>query len=149
MSTKSDIVHDTCNWISYNRGLVLGVICGVVLVAYLIGCEPKTPSIIDPTRMVNAEQLQREIIQVEADYAEKLKLAECAKDDLSAQYEFREKLVSIAGGIGKLTSEGATTGGLVGAGAQILTLVAGAFLFYDNRRKDGIIKSKSKATPPA
>lgn len=138
---SKDYLHDFLNWVSYNRGAAVGVVASIAVSIYMLGCEPQTVSILDPSKKVTACQLEREIVTIESDYAEKVKIAELAKKDLEEQFAFRAKLVELAGGVGNIVASGTpSTGGVVGSLVQIISLIGAGALFYDNRRKDALLK---------
>lgn len=137
MATRKDSFHALCNWLSYNRFLVAGALISLVIAVCFAACAPTTQSIVNPDREVTAAELQREIVAVQADYDAKVKAAEAANADLSAQYESRARIVEAVGAAVNL----AASGGLnpvsgAAAGVQLLTLLAGIGLVLDNRRKD-------------
>ncbi len=150
-----DILHSMLKWLDYNRGLVAALVLGVIASAWLVGCDVKTGSILDPTRQVTPSQLDREITTLqgqmdkrasaiktmEAEYNADVTAANqnivAANADLDAQEALRLKLIEIAGGIGTaVASGGFTAPAAIGSVVQLLTLLATGGLVIDNRRKD-------------
>ena len=64
---------------------ILSVILCSCLIAYALGCEPKTRSLIEPTQTVNLEELQMEVDIL-------LLQSEVRLADLKKQYELRDMI---------------------------------------------------------
>lgn len=78
------------NWFSYNRGLVAGIILGVIMSVIAASCIPVTASPLDPQKIVDANGLQLEYKawQLEQEItAEKFRIAAV---DLQKQAENQE-----------------------------------------------------------
>lgn len=82
-----DTLHRLLKWVDHNRGLAFGIALAALVSFWLIGCTPKTASILVPDKEVTATELEREIAQVESDFAAKTKAAELARGDIQRQYE--------------------------------------------------------------
>lgn len=146
MKDKSDMTHELCNWISYNRGFVTSIVLAGTLAIGFVSCAPKTDSLIRPGIKVTYPELLREISQIDAEYAGKVQAAKLAADDLRDQYQRRDELVKAMSGLAQTASDGTmTAGGIAGAIIQTLALFATGGLIYDNRRKDSLIKKCSSA----
>ncbi len=146
MSKKEcdDIVHRAANFADHNRGLCAGLALAAAAALWLGACQPRTQSLLDPARRVTAGELQRELAQVESEYAARLRAGEAALRDLQAQYESRARVAQLAGGAAALAVGGdLTPSALVGSLLQFLTLFGAAGLAYDNRRKDRVIAGRS------
>lgn len=160
-----DILHSILKWMDYNRGLLISLAIGLSASAWLVGCDVKTASIIDPTRDVTAAQLDREIttlqgqldkraaaiVAMEADYNSDVTAANAniaaANADIEAQIQLRLKLIEMAGGIGSaVASGGFTAPAAIGSVVQLMTLLATGGLVLDNRRKDRVITSRTTPT---
>ena len=163
-----DILHNVLKWLDYNRGLAVALVLGVIAASWLVGCDVKTSSIIDPARQVTATQLDREITTLqgnldkrsaaikaqEAEYNSDVAAAntniEAANADLEAQVQLRLKLIEMAGGIGSaVASGGFTAPAAIGSVVQLLTLLATGGLVIDNRRKDRLIVAQPTTASPA
>jgi len=153
-----DILHKLLKMIDHNRYAVMGLLLAAVLSIGIVGCQVRTASLIDPTRKVDAAELNREIITVKASLAarsgalntEVTALAEAsqvAKDDLAAQQERRVFIIESIAGLGQVAAEGAISpASAIGSITQIALALAGVGLLADNRRKDkpGIAKAIAK-----
>jgi len=124
MGKKIDKIFKT---ISHNRYFYLALLLALLFLLWILGCEPKVPSITQPM-----QKLTRNELQIEVDTY--LALAKVRFEQLEKQEEFRRTIVNnafiIAQG-GELNPYGIITSflSILGAGAVI-----------DNRRKDKVIK---------
>jgi len=74
--------------------LILGIIAGSTLLFYAFGCQPKTPSIINPDRKVTVGELQIEIDSL-------MTLSELRFADLRKQQEIKQFVFNQAIAIGQ------------------------------------------------
>ena len=168
MNGRRDVFHSLAKWASYNRGLFLALILGGVLSGMLWSCAAKAPSLLDPKARVTAAEFEREVVTVKNTFdkrAADLRAAETglnadivaanqkialAKEEFQRQEAIRAKVVEVLGGLGSVAASGGMTGpAAAGAAMQVLTLFAGAGLYYDNRRKDRVIRdAKTNGAPP-
>lgn len=161
-----DILHSVLKWVDYNRGLVISLVLGLIAATWMVGCDVKTGSLLDPARQVTGAQLDREITTLqeqldkrsaaikaqEAEYNADVIAANAnitaANADLEAQAQLRLKLIEMAGGIGSaVASGGFTAPAAIGSVVQLLTLLTTGGLLYDNRRKDRVITARTPVTP--
>lgn len=129
--------------IDHNRYLAMALVLAALTAILFTSCAPRTQSIIEPGKMVTSAELEREAIEIQADYDKALDSLEVAQADLAAKYAKRRKVIEIAGALGQAAIEGAVspTAGLA-ALLQIATLGAAAGAVVDNRRKDKVIALK-------
>ena len=168
MNGRKDVFHSLAKWASYNRGLFLALILGGVVSGMLWSCAAKAPSLLDPKARVTAAEFEREAVTVKNTFdkrAADLRAVEAglnadivaanqkialAKEEFQRQEAIRAKVVEVLSGLGSVAASGGLTGpAAAGAALQVLTLFAGAGLYYDNRRKDRVIQdAKTNGAPP-
>jgi len=126
--------------IDHNRYLAIALVIGLVVCVAFVGCQPKVRSLLDPQATVTAEELQREWVQIEADFEAKAEEVEIAQAELQRKAELRAKIVEIAGGF----AMSAARGDPISAGAAVggMMQIAALGLVWDNRRKDKVIKKR-------
>ncbi len=146
-----DGLHSLLKGVDHNRWLIVGLIVAVALSSLLIGCVPKTASILYPDRLVTAAELEREAVQIQGDAEAQLAQLELARADLQRQAELRAKVIEIAGGLGTSLAAGQITPAAgIAAVIQLLALAAAGGAIADNRRKDKkITELKNGTKPPA
>lgn len=127
-------------WIRHNQGLFVALlICGG-LMAWSFGCQSKVTSLVDPQKMVTAEELSLELeaeatrLQAELDML--VKMAKLKQVELARQDAIKQKLfefAAITAGSGGFNPAGllGLAGGILGFGAIV-----------DNRLKDKVIKNR-------
>lgn len=147
------MLHKILKWIDQNRFTVAAMILMLVLSGWLVGCQPKTGSVLSPGIKVTAAELDQEFIiaqaAVNAAYATADSLAEVYNQsftvgdaDLNRQNAQRQKLIEIGGGL--ITSAAKGTLDPVGTIVTLLgtgSLLAAVGLGADNVRKNRVIKS--------
>ena len=160
-----DILHKILKWVDHNRGLVTALLLAVMLSVWVVGCQPKTTSVLDPHQKVTAAELQREMAIVsrdlskreamiaqmqaalEAEAQEKSDAIAAAIDDLDRQIAMRKQMITAIGAMGQSLAAGTLTpaAGINGVVSLILLLGAGG-LGVDNLRKNRVIQQlKDKA----
>lgn len=126
--------------ISHNQGQTLAIVIIGVLVLWTFGCQSKVSSILEPSLMVNREELQvevdQEIRRLESELEYIAAKAQAKVHDLDRQDAFKQKLFDFAA----ITVEGSSVNpaGLVG----LLFSVFGIGAVIDNRIKDKVIKNR-------
>lgn len=150
-----DYFHQILKWISYNRGKVFGIVLACAMVVGLLSCQPKTISIIDPTKEITADQfhqeyntevskVERELILLEQ-WSEELAVKyELGATDLDQQTKQIEQWLELGSGVVATALSGnpvAWTSVLPTAGLLLLSgLTAGSV--FDQRKKDKVIKKQ-------
>lgn len=149
-----DYFHQFLKWISYNRYKIFGTVLACAMVVILFSCEPKTTSIIDPTKEVTADQfhqeyndevskVERELLLLEQWSEELADKYELGAKDLDQQIEQIEQWLELGSGVVATALSGnpiAWTDILPTAGLLLLSgLTAGSV--FDQRRKDRVIKN--------
>ena len=147
-----DVWHKITNWVDHTRGIVCGILLGIPLSLWLVACTPTVTSLTSPDRQVSGAELQREVMDLQAEItrrqailqvdAESLaKKAEGAAAELEAKIEQRQKVIEMLGGLGESIASGnVTPGSAIGSIVQIAALLGVGGLAFDNRRKDQAIK---------
>lgn len=157
-----DYFHKVCKWVSYNRGVVFGVLIMAVAFTF-VSCTPTTISPISG-KEVNQQELNYEIIKQSADFGERRaeiealeakfnadvdaanEANELAGKDLQAKYERNQKLADTAMSVFNTLPD------FQGKGLLVSLLGSGLIggLTYDNYRKGKKIKGmKNDTNPPA
>lgn len=131
-------------WIRHNQGIFAALLITAALLLWTFGCPSRVSSLIEPARLVTAEQLNLEIdaetARLEAELEQLLKLAELKKADLARQDAIKKKLFEFAA----ITAE---SGGFNPAGLLALTgSILGFGAVIDNRIKDKVIKNRPQVT---
>lgn len=135
-------------WIRHNQGVFVALIVCVVLLVWTYGCQSKVTSLLDPSKMVTAEELALEIeeesarLQVELDSL--LKRAELKQQEMYRMDLLKQKLFDFVA----ITVDGGTVNpaGVV----ALLFTVLGVGAVTDNRIKDKVIKNRPlKPVSPA
>jgi len=152
----TDLWHKFLKVLDYNRGIVAGLLLAVLVGGWLVGCEVKTTSLLEPQRKVTATQLEREIIAAQGTFDKRAAAIEqmtseynadvgafnlaagAAGADLQRQYEWRKAIIEAAGGIGTSLAMGQfSLPSAVGTLTQLalLGLAGGATLDNIRQRK--------------
>jgi len=130
----------------------------IALSVYVIGCQPRTQSLIDPTKKVAVVEFNREIVTLQArliakqaaltQEAEALaKSAEIGKADLQAQTDKLTAAVETIGATGQALITGTFTPAAgVSAAVTMASIFLGAGSYADKRRTDKVLAQK-KAAP--
>lgn len=127
-------------WIRHNQGLFVALIIIVIIIVWTFGCQSKVTSLVEPGKMVNAQELSLEIetettrLMAELELLAKrgeLKMEELAKKDALQKELMDFAAISAASG-------GFNPSGLVALGFSVLGIGA----FADNRIKDKVIKNR-------
>lgn len=153
-----DLLHKVTGWIEHNRFLVVSLVIGAIASGWFIGCQPRTPSILDPTQEVTAIQLEREgvvvqlsfnqqaaqIEQLQQNYNSRVVAAnaqiEAAEADLAAQQQLRLQVLEVVAGLGTAVATGGVTAPIaIGSVVQLMTLLAVGGLGVDSVRKSRVI----------
>ena len=139
-----DGLHSLLRAIDHNRWLVVALLIAVALSGWLIGCVPKTASVLDPGREVTAVELDREAVVIQARAEAELRQLELARADIQRQAELRAKIIEVAGSLGTAAVAGQISPAAgIAAVIQVLTLAAAGGAIADNRRKDKVIGKKA------
>jgi len=112
----------------HNQFLTATAVIVVVLGVWLMGCESRVQSPLNPERDVTRQQLQNEVDKYVANI-------ELAFADLDKQDLFKQKLFEI----GVVAAQGGTINP-VGAGITLLGIL-GLGAVADNRKKDSVIRT--------
>ena len=120
-------------WISYNRFLVLTLSLAVVFWGYAASCTPATPDPQQPSRLVNAAELQLSFDTWQLEQQITAKRYERAGEDLQQQVESNKKIEQLI--INLASANVADLPGLV----TLLLGGGGLGAIADNIRKRGLI----------
>lgn len=158
-----DVTHEILKWIDYNRGYLIGATFAAVASWSVLGCEPKAPSLVDPTKMVTAMQIRSEDMSIREQLAADQAALDARRqaheqktgvvyEDLQEQAARNKALIEGLGGIASTVVDGSISpGSAIGTITQLalLGLTGGGFL--NARRKDKVIDSlkKNGGTSPA
>jgi hypothetical protein len=155
-----DLWHSFTSFLDHYRNWILCLVFAAMLGGYLVGCDVKTNSLIDPTRSVTAQQLQAEAHQLESQYSQRekqlqLELEELtlkqndfnsqlaiAVEDLETKSTQRQQIIDTLGGLAVQAVQGnanpisalTTIIGLISAGSAV-------GLGLDALRKDRVIQN--------
>jgi len=161
-----DWFHSMAKFLDYNRGIVFGLLIAAALAAGIIGCQPKTQSLLTPPDRVTATQLEREIVivqadikkreakivsdssELEADIAAVNEQVDAAVADIERQVELRKTIITAVGAIGADVAAGTITpAGAVNAVISLLLIGSTGGLALDNLRKSRVIREQKNGTP--
>jgi len=127
-------------WIRHNQGMVLSLIVMVAVAVWTFGCESKVTSIVNPAKMVNAQELELEIeletARLNLELEHLIGQVEIKKVDLARQDAIKQKLYDFAA----ITVDAGTVNP-----AGVLSLafsILGVGAVIDNRIKDKVIKNR-------
>ena len=153
-----DFLHRILNWIDHNRGVVTGLVLAGLLSVGFVGCTPRTDSVLVPGTKVTAAELDREVVVLDSQFSRRQAMLDneakllmtdmvssqaaltAAEDDLSAQYELRQNIMDLAGGLVTAGIEGTLSPATaIPTVIQLITLLGGLGLGYDNFRKGRVI----------
>lgn len=132
-------------WIRHNQGIVLSLIVIAGVAAWTFGCESRVTSMIEPAKMVNAQELELEIgletARLNLEVENILGQAEIKMADLARQDAIKQKLFDFAA----ITVDAGTVNpaGVVG----LLFSILGMGAVIDNRIKDKVIKNRPLKEP--
>lgn len=127
-------------WIRHNQGAAVSLVTIIALAVWVYGCESKVTSLLNPSKMVNAAELNLELAaesrRLEAEIDFLLQRADLKKEDLARQDKLKAKLMDFVA----ITVDGGTVNpaGVVG----LLFSVLGVGAVIDNRIKDKVIKNR-------
>lgn len=115
--------------IKHNHMLIAGIVCSLIITLVIIGCEPKTQSLINKNHKVTRAELNIELETL-------LATAQLRSKDLDRQEQLRDLIFQSALQV--------TQGGQLSIPGLLLALgnVIGIGAIIDNRRKDAIIKTQ-------
>lgn len=115
--------------IKHNQMVIAGIVCAGIITMSIIGCEPKTQSLIERDRTVTREELNIEVETLLATL--ELRNADLAKQEQLRDLIFQSALQVTQGGQLSIPGLLLALGNIIGIGA-----------IMDNRRKDAIIKTQ-------
>lgn len=127
-------------WVRHNQGVVVALLVCVGTFIWTFGCMSKVTSLIDPTKMVTAAELDLEIeeesLRLQAELDSLIRRAKVKQAELTRQDSIKQKLFDFAA----ITVDGGTVNpaGVVG----LLFSVFGIGAVVDNRLKDKVIKNR-------
>lgn len=162
-----DLWHNFTSFLDHYRNFILCLVFTGLLAGYLLGCDVKTQSLIDPTRNVNAAQLKVEAHQLEALYAQREKELQLeleslalkqqdfntdlaiAVENLETQTTHRQQIIDTLGGLAVQAAQG--NANPISALTTLISLISAGSavgLGLDSLRKDRVIKNlKTTDTP--
>jgi len=153
-----DILHTLLKFADHHRYTLIALAICIGLSGWLVGCQVKTQSVVDPAATVTPTQLAREVVFMQGQFDKQAASIEGAtatynaevdtfnaliteaEADLTMKIERRRKIVEVLGGLGTLAAEGTLTP-LAAIGSILQLLLAGgvAGLGADVIRKNRII----------
>ena len=125
---------------SHNQGVTLSILLIIIALGWIFGCVSKVTSLLDPAKMVTAEELTIEISaerqRLEAELDILIRKAELKQKELARQDAIKQKLVNFAA----ITVDAGTVNpaGVLG----LLFSVFGIGAVIDNRIKDKVIRNR-------
>lgn len=146
--------------LDHGRWKVAGLVLASVAAIWLVGCQPKTTSLLTPDKVVTAKEMGREVVLVQKqldteavylhakidDHNAKIAAAnasiELAEADIAEQLETRRQIIEIAGGLGTvIASGGLTAPAAIGSILQLAMIGLAGGAVVDNKRKNKIIST--------
>lgn len=127
-------------WIRHNQGVTLSILLIIIAFGWIFGCQSEVTSLLDPSKMVTAQELKleldQELIRLEAELETITRKAELKEADLKRQDAIKQKFVNFAA----ITVDAGTVNpaGVLG----LLFSVFGIGAVIDNRIKDKVIKNR-------
>ncbi len=121
----------------------MSIVVIIPIMIWCFGCQSQVSSMIEPSRLVNRDELQLEIdsviIRLETELDMKMRSADLKMADLDRQDAIKAKLMNFAA----ITAEGQTVNpaGVIG----LLFSILGVGAIADNRIKDKVIKNRPRA----
>lgn len=133
-------MKNIARWIRHNQGVTLSILLIIIALGWVLGCQSKVTSLLDPAKMVTAAELELELaaecqrLEMELDVL--VKSAELKQAELLRQNEIKQKFVNFAA----ITVDAGTVNpaGVLG----LLFSVFGIGAVIDNRIKDKVIKNR-------
>lgn len=127
-------------WISKNQGVCVAVIICLVLMIWTFSCESQVSSLIDPSKMINAAELELEIetesVRLLAELETLAKRGKLKQDEIAKKEALKKELMDFA-------AISATSGGFNPSGLVTLAFsILGFGAVVDNRIKDKVIKNR-------
>lgn len=127
-------------WIRHNQGVTLSILLIIIALGWTYGCESQVMSLVEPAKMVNAQELELEIqletARLNLEVENLLGQAELKRGDIARQDAIKRKLFDFAA----ITVDAGTVNpaGVVG----LLFSILGVGAVIDNRLKDKVIKNR-------
>lgn len=159
-------MHTILKTIDYERGKIFGVLLGLVVALWVIGCQSTTPSIAGSGVQVTRTQLEQEATQKSADLLARRSLIESqartlnsdieafnqaietATQDLDRQDQFKVRIIETIGGIGLALADGTfNPASVIGSVTQLALVGLGVGAGIDHLRKNRVI-AQLKQSPP-
>ena len=153
-----DLLHKVLKFVDYHRGVAVGVLLAIIAAAWLVGCQPKTTSLLYPDKVVTAKELGREVVLVQRhldtegvylgakidEHNVKIESAnaaiELAETDIAEQIEMRKAIIEVVGGLGTAISTGGLTApAAIGSILQLALLGLAGGASVDIVRKNRVI----------
>jgi len=127
-------------WISKNQGISVALIICTGLMIWTFGCESKVSSLIDPSKMITAAELEVEIesesVRLLAELELLAKRGQLKRDELAKMDALKKSLMDYA-------AINAASGGFNPSGLVTLAFsIMGFGAVVDNRIKDKVIKNR-------
>jgi hypothetical protein len=154
-----DSWHALLKWADYHRGVLAAGVIVTALAGYLVGCEPRTHSLISPGDSITASQLvaetqivesnldrqRNELVREVSDFNEEVarfnEATEAAVVELQRQHELRQQITETIGGFASDAVEGRFNPiSAISALVTLITVGTASGLMVDNVRKNRVIK---------
>lgn len=155
-----DLIHKGLKAIDHNRGVVLGIMAGIVAAAVTFGCQPKTYSLFEPGMKVDAAAFEREAITkandleitrikilaamdaYNADAESVNEEIEVGRADIQQQVERTAAVLEVLGGLAQSGVSGEITpAGAVGSVISMIMLGGLGLAGWDAVRRGRVIKN--------
>ncbi|MFG0247641.1 MAG: hypothetical protein ACF8OB_02050 [Phycisphaeraceae bacterium JB051] len=153
-----DLWHNATLFLDHYRNWIFCLGFALLLGGYLVGCEVKTSSLIDPSRTVSSRQLQTEANNIESQYRQREKLLQLeleeltikqqdfnaqlalAVEDLQTKTQQHQQIIDTLGGLAAQAAQG--NANPISALTTIISLISAGSavgLGLDSLRKDRVI----------
>lgn len=135
-------MKNIAKWVRHNQGVTFSILLIIIVTAWTFGCESRVASLLNPTKMVNSEELKveldSEVARLQLEIERMLATADLRLAHLARLEAVKQKLFEFAA----ITADAKTVNpaGVVG----LLFSILGIGAVIDNRIKDKVIKNRPK-----
>ena len=149
--------------LDHHRGIVIGLVLAIALSIAVVGCSPKTKSLLSEDQQVTLAELEREAVIVQknldshattitkliedhnTNVAAYNKAIELAEEDIARKIAIRQQILEVVGGLGTtIATGGLTAPAAIGSVLQLLTLGFAGGAGVDIVRKNRVINTLKK-----
>jgi len=141
-----DVWHKFVKALDHGRYKFVGILIAGIAAIGLIGCQPKTSSVLNPGEKVDRTQLTAEAATLQARYAADAAKIEAGFIDIEQQAAMRAQIVEVLGGAATAAATGGiTTPSAIGTVVTLLSLGLAGGGVVDGARKNKVIQEKDRA----